>query len=145
MFYNPMIRFVFLGAIKFNTSALIIFKKDSSREDQIITASLLFVSISLIVPIVLTRVVYKNKDCLHEEKNEKTVGTLYMGRRVVSSIDERRVWIYPASFFLRRTIFAIVSVFLFDHPNMQMIVHQFLTMATLIYISFDNRMFDDQN
>ena len=70
---------------------------------------------------------------------------MYMGRRVQNNLDERRVWIYPISFFCRRTIFIMATVLLFEYPNMQMVVHQVLTMANLVYISIDHRMFNDQS
>jgi hypothetical protein len=39
---------------------------------------------------------------------------------------------------LRRTAFILVTILLFDFPTMQMIVHQLLTMATLIYLCQDH-------
>ena len=69
---------------------------------------------------------------------------MYLGRRVVNTLDERNVWIYPITFFCRRTTFIAATVFLFEYPNMQMLVHQSLTLANLVYISIDNRMFADK-
>ena len=35
---------------------------------------------------------------------------------------------------VRRSTFIAVTILLFDYPNMQMVAHQFLTMATLAYL-----------
>ena len=44
---------------------------------------------------------------------------------------KRRAYVYPIAFLLRRTIFTIITVCLFDYPVIQMILHiQF----SLIYI-----------
>jgi len=49
-----------------------------------------------------------------------------------------RVWLHPIVYMLRRTAFILVTVLLFEFPTMQMIVHQLLTMATLVYLCQDN-------
>ena len=36
----------------------------------------------------------------------------------------------------------LVTVVLFDKPALQMIIHMILTMATIVYFSFDPWMFD---
>jgi len=44
---------------------------------------------------------------------------------------------------LRRTAFIAVTVFMFEYPVLQMIVHQLLTMATLVYLCHGN-IFESQ-
>ena len=39
------------------------------------------------------------------------------------SPQDRIVWLYQFCFLLRRSIFMTVTVFLFDCPSMQMLVH----------------------
>ena len=145
IFYNAIIRFAFFNALKFNMSSVVVFYKESSSAGSIFVAALLFVGFTLVVPTILIRIVYIHRASLHELKNMITFGTMYSGRRVIDLIDERRVWIYPATFFVRRTLFAIATVSLFKYPNMQMIVHQLLTMAALVYLCNDNRMFTDDS
>ena len=118
IFYNPMIRFAFLSALKFNMTCLVVFKKESSSASEIFIAVVLFIGIAIVVPATLIRIINKNKEILDLEKIVKTYGTTYMGRRVINSLDERKVWIYPAIFFMRRTLFIIATVFLFEKPNM---------------------------
>ena len=44
-------------------------------------------------------------------------------------------------FFYRRLFFICASVYLFEKPAMQMIVHQLLTLATLVYLVMDKKMY----
>ena len=141
IFYNAIVRFFFLNTLKFNMSSMVVLVKESSSASSTFVAALLLICFSVIVPLALIRLIYINRAILHELKMIIRFGTIYSGRRVKDLLGERRVWIYPATFFVRRTVFAIATVSLFEHPNMQMIVHQFLTMATLVYLCIDNRMF----
>ena len=34
-----------------------------------------------------------------------------------------RFWLYQPVFMLRRTLFAVTTVALFDYPSMQMVIH----------------------
>ena len=70
-------------------------------------------------------------------------GTSYEGRKVDGK-EGHYVWIYPISYFLRRAILIACTVFLIDHPDMAMIVHLLLTMATLVYISRNEHMFESK-
>ena len=47
--------------------------------------------------------------------------------------------LYPLAFFYRRTVFIIVTVFLFDRPAMQMILNQVLTMFMIIYLLYESK------
>ena len=60
------------------------------------------------------------------------------------SDQDHRVWTYPIIFFYRRCIFAIITIYLFERPDMQMILHQTFSMLVIIYISIDNHMFKDK-
>ena len=50
-------------------------------------AALLLTFISLAVPVVLAWVLYKYRESLHEESKVKTIGTMFLGRRVVNTLD----------------------------------------------------------
>ena len=91
------------------------------------------------LPIYFLTVVYRNRESLEMKEKSSKFGALYSGKNV-SNRAKHRVWLFPMTFFYRRLIFISVSVFLFDTPSMQMLVHQVLTMATLIYLlSFNQR------
>ena len=61
IFYNPFIRFAFLGALKLNMSSMAIFKIESSSASSIFVATLLLIGIAVAVPTILYRVLYKHK------------------------------------------------------------------------------------
>ena len=82
----------------------------------------------------------KRKESLKEKKNIITFGTIYQGRSVKSN-EKENLWIYPLLFFYRRAIFIFFTVYLREFPDMTMILHQLLTVSTLIYISKNDKMF----
>ena len=95
------------------------------------------------VPLNYARIMYKNRTKLDTEEKIRTIGSLYDTRNVRSDQDHR-VWTYPIVFFYRRSLFAYITIYLFDRPDMQIILHQFLSMLVIAYISFDNHMFKDK-
>ena len=62
----------------------------------------------------------------------------------VASKRDHRVWLYPSTFFYRRFVFICATVFLLEKPDMQVVVHQVLTVLTIAYISFDEHKFVDK-
>ena len=93
----------------------------------------------VLLPIIYSVVLYKLDGTLGEEKNVKTIGTLYLGRRVDNGSN---VWLYPLFFFLRRTAFVAVTIYLFAFPSLQMLSHQLLTLGMLLYLCWDDQMFE---
>ena len=58
-----------------------------------------------------------------DDKNVKLkFGTLYQGK-IVSPQRSRWIFLDPLVFIYRRTIFAVATVYLFEKPAMQMVVH----------------------
>ena len=47
-------------------------------------------------------------------------------------------------YFWRRLIFAIITVYLLPYPLMQLLVHHFMTMLTVILLVSHKRAFDTQ-
>lgn len=139
VFYNAMIRFAFVSALKLNLSAMVAMQEffflDTGK--QIVTA-ITFIAINL-MPLVFARVLYKRAGKLEHPDNSK-IKTLFAGRRVDSG-SEHRVWIYPLVFFGRRYIFIFVSVYHIESPALQIVCQQVLIMASLIYISHSDQMF----
>ena len=97
----------------------------------------------IVIPLYFSKVLYKYREDLLEEDNKKSFGSLYAGKNVDPK-REHRVYFYPEVFFYRRLLFICASVYLFEKPAMQMIVHQILTMATLCYLVYDKRMFEQR-
>ena len=47
-------------------------------------------------------------------------------------------------FFVRRTLFAYVTVFLYEKPQMQMVVHHGLTMMAITLVAYDSQSQDSR-
>ena len=109
-----------LSGIKTNMSALLVFKLLPSNKTQTVFAALIFAIFNLI-PLFYSRVLYKNKDELENENKVRLFGSLYDNRNVNKDKDHR-AWAFPLTFFYRRTVFACVTVFLFEKPAIQMMI-----------------------
>ena len=121
MFYNPIIRATFLSSIKANMTAFLVFKMSSNDRAQLIAAVIIFISINC-APLVYAIILCKHKDRLQDEKVVRKYGTLYDNKNV-SANKNHKVWTVPLSFFYRRTVFTCLTVYLFEKPSMQMIIH----------------------
>ena len=64
-------------------------------------------------PIIMSKILYAKRDSLSNEDTINTYGTLYVGKNIEEP-SRNYVWVYPLTFFFRRTIFMIVTVFLFE-------------------------------
>ena len=91
-----------------------------------------------ITPIVFAIVLCKKRAELEEEKHVNSFGRLYDTKNVKRS--DHRVYQWPIMFFLRRMLFCLMTVLLFDYPNMQFIVNQILTLATIMYLTYDSHL-----
>lgn len=63
-----MIRFAFLGSLKFNLSSMLAFKSEESSPGQTFIALVIFIGIAIAVPVTLAVVLYKNRASLQEER-----------------------------------------------------------------------------
>ena len=76
---------------------------------------------------------------MKDEVTVKSIGSFYSGKNVHSP--KHQVHLYVVAFFLRRGLFVIATVYLFDYPQMQMVVHHVLTMTFTSYLAFNNSMY----
>ena len=116
LFYNPVIRLTFLSALKTNMTTVLVFKLMRDDTTQMIVACLIFVIFNLI-PLIYARILYKNCTVLDTEDKIRRFGSLYDNKNVRSDRDHR-VWVFPLNFFYRRTAFALITIFLFERPDM---------------------------
>ena len=79
--YSPVIRYFLLNSLKFNYSALCVFKQADAGAGSYFVAVLLLLLIN-ICPLVLSRILYKNNNNLKEKDTENKIGTLYEGKNV---------------------------------------------------------------
>ena len=129
VFWNPIVRYLAINALKLNISAILVFNAASkSIQDVVISACILAIFNG--APIVYYFALKKNKDTLSSKDTIKEIGAIYTGLNVTST--NQRAYIYPVAFFWRRCLFALITIYLFDYPHMQMIAHHVLT---VVYIS----------
>ena len=76
IFFNPMIRYMFLNALKLNLTVMITYRRSADEPLSIILASLILFLV-LATPILLSKVIYARQDSLAEIKNKKAFGTVY--------------------------------------------------------------------
>ena len=105
-----------LSGIKFNMAALLIFRLLSHNSTQLVLAVIIFTTFNLL-PIYYARVLYKNGDQLEKAEKVRNFGSLYDNKKV-NKEKKHNVWAHPLTFFYRRTVFALITVYLFDNPSM---------------------------
>ena len=114
IFFNALIRYLLMNALKLYMSAFVILGQ--SWEDKASVTFAFFMLMFLFsVPILASRTLYKENDNLTKDKSLKKYGNLYVGKDVDPE-KQHRIWIFPLLFFYRRFIFACVSVFAFSDP-----------------------------
>ena len=77
---------------------------------------------------------------LEIEPKARKFSSLYDNKRVEMERNHR-VWAFPLAFFYRRTVFACITVYLFERPYLQIIVHQVTSLLTTIYLAWDDNKF----
>ena len=116
IFFNPMIRYAFLNSMKLNLAAMITYKYYQDRSSGEVVIAALILTLINILPFALALVVYKQTNRLELEENTTKFGTIYKGRNV-SRTKNNWVWFYPLTFFVRRMLFMILTVFFVEYPQ----------------------------
>ena len=135
IFFNPIIRYLLLNALKLNFVSLVVFKSTKERTLKEISVSVVTFAVVNISPIIFLYVLRKNRDHLNEEDKVKSFGSLYLGKNIQRPT--HKVHRYPLAFFWRRIAFISATVFLLDYPLLQIVTNHVLTLATLIYLVND--------
>lgn len=114
VFWNPIIRFLILESMKLNMAAIVVFKLGGAGAADIAT-SIAFLAVLIGAPVVFFVVMYKNDDQLSSETTKKEIGSIYAGKNV-DTVSSLAYFYHPMAFFWRRTLFIVITVFLFDWP-----------------------------
>ena len=103
-----------------------------------------------LLPFFYMWLLHKLRAELHKPEMVKKIGTLYDGLRIetlpVHDNEDvfEKVWLFPAVFMIRRSLFIVIHIVLFDHPYFQMPAHQFLSFFYVHYLChghlFENKM-----
>lgn len=128
-----------LNTLKWNLLTLTAFTALKGSTTEIVFGVLLYIVLNLL-PFFYLWLLYKQQAKLSEEKTIKTIGTLYDGlqiKRLPFAGHEgmiNDVWFYPAVFMIRRSLFILITVVLFDYPFLQMPINQALSLAYIRYL-----------
>ena len=132
-----------LNALKLNLNAFITLKAYATNYNgEKATAIAILVVINL-VPIIIARLLFKKKNELEDEAIWSRYNTIYKGKQV-NKEKNHHVWLYPIAFFYRRTIFICAMVYLLDWPYLQMMIHEVLTLATIVYLIRDKQRYEEK-
>ena len=95
-------------------TAFVAFKVTGSAAD--ISTSVGLAIVVNLAPVVFYFAVKRNEQRLSDVDTQKVIGSIYMGK----NIDKigHYAGLYPMAFFWRRTLFVIITVFLFEWPTM---------------------------
>ena len=141
--FNPMIRFLLLNSLKFNIMAMVTFASISSSQRASIASFCLAAAMLVMMntlPFVFAHIVKKARDDLANEDRNQKYGTLYKGMRIEDlGEDEKKrnhqAHLYTCVWMLRRTLFAAITVILFNFPGVQMAAHQIVTIPYLVFLN----------
>ena len=121
LFINTPIRFLLLNANKFYLAAIAgIFTGLAAGTWSFISSVVSLIFLCLL-PIIFASIVFENRNQLDEPEIEAKYSNLFQGLRLLTFTTPRRhiqrLWMYPANFMLRRLIFMLLTVFLFNSPQ----------------------------
>ena len=152
IFYNALIRYTLLNALKLNLMAMLPLNSNDEDADfvkKLVPILLLIILVQL--PFIYVCCLEKRKSELDQPMVSNSIGNLYQGLNLeqLEEKDEEKksksVWHYTFVFLVRRQLFIVLTVFVFEHPNMQMIGHIILTMINSAYLVADPAMFEEKN
>ena len=113
IFWNLMIRYLFLNALKLNMTGLVAIKT-ATEAGVNLAIGVGTLSVINMVPLVFVCFLYNNQDELESEALVKSAGTLMLGKYVIPG--DHQVWMHPIIFFYRRSLYIVVTVYLLDYP-----------------------------
>ena len=152
IFYNALIRYTLLNALKLNLMAMLALNSNDEDADFMKKLGPILLLIILVqLPFIYVWCLGKRQSELDQPMVANSIGNLYQGlnlKQLEEKDEEKKskcVWHYIFVFLVRRQLFIVLTVFVFDHPNMQMIGHIILTMINSTYLVADPAMFEEKN
>ena len=127
-----------------NFAGLKVFKTigDETSILDILSSSLILLSVNGL-PIYFCCVIKKHRDSLKSEKARLTFGALYKGMSVTQK--NHKLHLLPILFFWRRLAFMVATIFLFNHPILQMYLHYLLILLTIFAMGHQCLAFEEQS
>lgn len=139
VFWNPMIRYFILNLLKLYMAAFVVLKAPSEKETIALLTAIAILFVVTLSLYLFYRVLKRQNEKLKNAEIVQSIGSLYIGKNVHD--EGHSMHVYQVLFFLRRGLFVVATVYLFDYPHLQMIVHQMLTLTFGVYIVRDTQMY----
>ena len=115
--------------MKFYISSFVAVSAGSAGTADIASSITILVMLNF-TPLVFCATLSRNRDTLTVPSTKKQISAIYIGKNVTSQ--DQKAYLYPIAFFWRRCLYAVITVYLFQWPQMQMIAHHALT---VVYVS----------
>eukprot|EP00353_Schmidingerella_taraikaensis_P000698 CAMPEP_0185592168 /NCGR_PEP_ID=MMETSP0434-20130131/67024_1 /TAXON_ID=626734 ORGANISM="Favella taraikaensis, Strain Fe Narragansett Bay" /NCGR_SAMPLE_ID=MMETSP0434 /ASSEMBLY_ACC=CAM_ASM_000379 /LENGTH=200 /DNA_ID=CAMNT_0028217763 /DNA_START=98 /DNA_END=700 /DNA_ORIENTATION=- len=143
VFWNPIVRYLFLNSLKLNMLAVVVFKVAEKAIGDVAPAIAILAVLNG-APLVFYIALRRNKDSLDTETTKNSIGSIYAGKNLAS--EGRNALVYhPWAFFLRRLIFVVITVFKFDQPQIQMLAHHVLTVLMIAVLVYNPRAYQSRS
>jgi len=120
VFWNPIIRYLTLNSLKLSMTAIVV-QKTLQKAVGDTTSSIVLLVVLNGAPLIFCIVVRRHHHSLKDPDTIKSIGAIYVGKNVTA--EDHCAWVYPMVFFWRRTLFIVITVYLFNWPYMQMLAH----------------------
>ena len=137
LFFNMLIAFTLLNALKFYVLALTTVNGADVGIVKKILAGLCLLFL-VILPLFYARLLYKWQNELHKAELRDKLGKLYEGLHTAIKVDSSSkrplTWLYSPLFLIRRGLFAAITAFVLDinHTNLKIIMH---LVMSLVYVT----------
>ena len=137
LFFNMLIAFTLMNALKFYVLALTIVNGADVGIVKKILAGLCLL-LMVILPLFYARLLYKWQNQLHKAELRDKFGKLYEGLHTTPKVDSASkrplIWLYSPLFLVRRGLFAAITAFVLDieHTNLKIIMH---LVMSLVYVT----------
>ena len=129
-----------LNSLKFNIAGFLAVKYAGRISQTDLATAIAMLAFTNCIPVAFYIIINRRRDDLQIERNKLMIGALYKGRNV--TVSDHKAQLYPIMFFWRRGLFVAATVYMFDHPVIQMSAHYLLTILTIIIYLKDRFGFD---
>ena len=135
-------------ALKFFMLAFTSFHlSDSDLGSKII--GVIVLSLYIALTLLIVQKLRQKEKILESAESKEKFGELYGGLTTLNSInilsEKPLTWLYMPLFLFRRFLFAIITVYLIETPNMQLILHQIISMVYITRFLAVGRLYADLN
>ena len=95
----------------------------------------LVLTIYIVLPVYFACLLRRMDEKLALPETKERIGALFEGlntAKASSAAKRPRTWLYSSLFLARRGLFAALTVFMLQHPNLQIILHLVLSLVFVV-------------